>query len=1060
MTTSILDIFKVIPTQRPPIKLDVDIYVKLDDSVKHFINEFRNPIKRTIIQTPKKLNIEIILDFDVEMLNGKKVKKGDRKKVLEDITNTGKPKVSMVEPAKQTLLTDIDFDDDLALKYSSYIEKAKLKVEPLYLNNRINFINQIRKQMASIKFDDEEEENCFSKQKTSFKSMIHQTIVQRYLNSYTPYRGLLLYHGLGSGKTCSSISMIEGMYTSKQIFIITPASLQANYRTQMKFCGDQIFRKNNHWVFESIDTPEKKKTVFSLLNIDPEKSKSNNLVQFVQKNKGIWMVNMEKEPNFDSLSIQNREIIDKQIELMILAKYRYINYNGITRKIWSTHYKTAPDINPFDNCTIIVDEAHNFVSRIVNKLNTKGNSISTDLYESILSAENCRVILLTGTPFINSPSELGVLFNLINGYTYSLDIKLSIKNTAVKLDYFEKLFKEQKIIDIIEYNQNNSILKIVKNPYGFMKLPDGRMIYSDDGNIYLKDFADKILNILKQNPEDFTISKTSFSKYKKLPDTLKEFSSYFINSNNTIKNKEFFQSRIIGMVSYLGDKKELMPKIIKTESNEDIFIESIVMSPHQLKNYAKVREEERRMERDQRGKDETSSSYRVFSRLACNFSFPDEMPRPIPKGGKLDETMIDAASEEELLDDPDGKFDEDDIIKRKKLKQDNVEYEKSINMVLAEFEKNPQKYFESGLEKYIKDSNQSEPVLPSYSPKYMSMLKNLMDPGNIGCHLIYSNFRKLEGIGLFRLILLYHGYRELRIIRNERGTALSIKLIGMYNDDEYTENKVFALYTGTEKPEEKEIIRNIYNNNFKVLPNTIQEELKQLFPENIENGNLYGEIIQTIMITASGAEGIDLKNTRFVHIMEPYWHHVRINQVIGRARRICSHSSLPEDLQTVQVFMYISEFGNLLESEDYVELKNSDNSLTTDQSLFNLMKRKQELSTLFLDTLKEASVDCLVNYDNKSKCISYPQSTQVNKLITQLDYKQDAITSYSKTDEKEKHKLVVRKIMVNDELIPFAVDESVEPNIAYDYFNYVTKNILVEVGKITGKGEERKIILN
>ena len=62
------------------------------------------------------------------------------------------------------------------------------------------------------------------------------------------------------------------------------------------------------------------------------------------------------------------------------------------------------------------------------------------------------------------------------------------------------------------------------------------------------------------------------------------------------------------------------------------------------------------------------------------------------------------------------------------------------------------------------------------------------------------------------------------------------------------------------------------------------------------------------MITSSGAEGITLKNTRFVHIMEPYWHPVRMEQVIGRARRICSHQDLPEELRTVKVFLYLMTF--------------------------------------------------------------------------------------------------------------------------------------------------------
>ena len=37
-----------------------------------------------------------------------------------------------------------------------------------------------------------------STQKGDFNLMIHQRVVRDYLNLYTPYRGLLLYHGLGS----------------------------------------------------------------------------------------------------------------------------------------------------------------------------------------------------------------------------------------------------------------------------------------------------------------------------------------------------------------------------------------------------------------------------------------------------------------------------------------------------------------------------------------------------------------------------------------------------------------------------------------------------------------------------------------------------------------------------------------------------------------------------------------------------------------------------------------------------------------------------------------------
>ena len=97
------------------------------------------------------------------------------------------------------------------------------------------------------------------------------------------------------------------------------------------------------------------------------------------------------------------------------------------------------------------------------------------------------------------------------------------------------------------------------------------------------------------------------------------------------------------------------------------------------------------------------------------------------------------------------------------------------------------------------------------------------------------------------------------------------------------------LYTGTESSEEKEIVRNIFNNEWKKVPKTIVEQITEKSPNNY-----YGEIIKIFMITAAGDEGISLENVRHVHITEPYWHPVRTEQVIGRARRICSHHNLPE----------------------------------------------------------------------------------------------------------------------------------------------------------------------
>ena len=83
-----------------------------------------------------------------------------------------------------------------------------------------------------------------------------------------------------------------------------------------------------------------------------------------------------------------------------------------------------------------------------------------------------------------------------------------------------------------------------------------------------------------------------------------------------------------------------------------------------------------------------------------------------------------------------------------------------------------------------------------------------------------------------------------------------------------------------------------------------QKHLKYIH-NDLHSDNIMGGIIKVLMITASGAEGITLKNCRFVHITEPYWHPVRVEQVIGRAVRICSHKDLPTHLRNVKVLMYL-----------------------------------------------------------------------------------------------------------------------------------------------------------
>ena len=76
--------------------------------------------------------------------------------------------------------------------------------------------------------------------------------------------------------------------------------------------------------------------------------------------------------------------------------------------------------------------------------------------------------------------------------------------------------------------------------------------------------------------------------------------------------------------------------------------------------------------------------------------------------------------------------------------------------------------------------------------------------------------------------------------------------------------------------------------------------------------NKDGDKIKIILISKAGSEGVDFKYIRQIHIMEPWYNLNRIEQIIGRGVRTCSHKALPLKKRNVQIFMY----GTLLSTDE------------------------------------------------------------------------------------------------------------------------------------------------
>jgi hypothetical protein len=113
-------------------------------------------------------------------------------------------------------------------------------------------------------------------------------------------------------------------------------------------------------------------------------------------------------------------------------------------------------------------------------------------------------------------------------------------------------------------------------------------------------------------------------------------------------------------------------------------------------------------------------------------------------------------------------------------------------------------------------------------------------------------------------------------------------------------------------------------------------------PEN-ENG----EKIKIVIISEAASEGVDLKNIRQIHIMDPWWHLNRNEQIIGRGIRLCSHKNLPFEHRNAQLFLYVSIL-------DEIEL--------VDHYMYRYAEEKAVKTGKVTRLLKQNAMDCAMNH--------------------------------------------------------------------------------------------------
>ena len=324
----------------------------------------------------------------------------------------------------------------------------------------------------------------------------------------------------------------------------------------------------------------------------------------------------------------------------------------------------------------------------------------------------------------------------------------------------------------------------------------------DTGNLTDHIFINTITRILTNNELEPQTTRITLELNKALPDIRDDFIDMFIDADSAnIKDTNLFKRRILGLTSYFRSASEkLLPSFVLNETGGNYNIIANEMSDYQFSKYEKIRKDEADQDKRKRTMSkkktpnkelfEIASSYRIFSRAACNFAFPEPPGRPMPErnaNGDIDELKLDGVTNEQIID-ADVYSNQEDI--QQEDTSVNLDYNKRVQNAL--------KYLADNASDYL-----TPKALEMYSPKFLSVLSNITNEEHTGLHLIYSQFRTIEGIGILKLILEANGFfHSLKLKRSPKvnGTL----------DMNMNKKPKFILYTGTETAEEKEILRNIY----------------------------------------------------------------------------------------------------------------------------------------------------------------------------------------------------------------------------------------------------------
>ena len=683
-----------------------------------------------------------------------------------------------------------------------------------------------KKEFADTRYDgrildieEESEKRC----NAPFELMPHQLFVKNFMSMQTPYNSLLLYNGLGSGKSLTAIGVSEEMRTymkqvgvHKRIVVLASPNVVNNFRLQL---------------------------------FDESKLRLEN---------GIWTINSSiaqailDEINPTHLKDMSKSRILANVHALIKTYYDFKGYVKFSNEI-SNALKPFPEGDPrrirkiqsmFNNHLFVIDEVHNI------RLTRDNDDLTTANYLYMIAkhAKNVRFVLLSATPMYNSYKEIIWLTNLMNVN----DRRTEITNEQIftKTGEFRTPISSNELV-------GEALLR--KKLMGYVSYVRGENPYTFPFRIYQ-------------------------SNLPKPPD------------NEPPIYPPLFMSKI-------GDiQKRVYQMALKQIQQRRTTVQSADAStPTNDMDMGSVTEQKN-------------------MNVATHIPKDDSAKLGIQKNMMTYLETLDNVGYEQLR----VPIQTLNIVYQD-IPADKMDTQQNMNMDFFVGKLGLEQVVQITPEKRYKyQSNSShffeKQKLRPYSQKISTILDHIH--GSTGIVMIYSEFI-YGGVIPMALALEEAGFARASRSQGKPSTSLFLEpptppIPGMY----------YTLITGDKD----------------YSPNNVEDLAKINHPDNRN-----GEYVKVVIISRAGAEGLDFKNIRQVHIMEPWYNMSRIEQIIGRGVRNLSHCNLPIKERNVEIYMHASE----MNMEEGIS--------AADMYLYQLSFKKAIQIGRVSRVLKETSVDCVLN---------------------------------------------------------------------------------------------------